>query len=1065
MSMQAGSIWGTIMKRGRKISRSRNLALVLWALAIFVTLAVPAVVYATSQRVSDPDTSNSYPFSDDQASTRYNGRVWTDKSVHIGDVELQDSGIRVENTEADGFLVEYSALATTTRVNNTYYTPVDVVFVVDLSASMYSGDSSKMENGMTRLANLMDSLTTSVNSLMGKNEGNRVAVVGYRSADKADILLPLETYGKVEFSTDKKTPIDTKNETLKLKVVADGEEKSTLELGEKNTGTNIQAGIAAGMDILNKTVETDYSYPNGGPTVKRVPSLILMADGYATHSSPAEQWWDNSGNQLEESLGIGKGVFEGHALKAMLTASYMKKQVNNHYNIDSNSEYPMRVYTLGFDLHSYEESGQTDAYDVARATLNPAQYVSSASSNEYGKRIQDDFDKYLTGSTPTTNTGISFRLFSGANATKPTGEDWRGWSEVYAFEPSYRVFESSSNKDVYEQFKDGDPVDLRYDNKPNASGKYGAWVTFDYEGYTLNHPRKDDVTSLNYTDKYYQADSTTDASKAFEDIVNTITTSRPQGPTQVEGDDPVTSGYITYTDPIGDYMEVRDVKTIVFADQSFDRTTDPVESVDTSKGERTRTYTFSGSVDSPAYGTHDLSQIKITVVTDKVNRDGTPSLESRDYLKIEIPASIIPLRTSTITYAADGKTIESNVDNGLMPIRVFYTVGLRAGVLDPEGRVRMDDPATADVAEGVSAEYLAGQSMDGGVAFYSNLFSKGERPTGPDSKTTIGDAFSTFVPADNNPFYYFQEDVPLYMDEGLTERATGIDLVDNQTYYFSIDYVDRTNHVTSTIARQGMLLEQGAIQVDEKGETYIAKGSPRLGNLLDLVNQADKRPNITSTAQHRYFPEYTSDDHRGALKIYHGNNGRVVFPAPEAPVKPGLNLKKVDDSNKPLGDAAFDLYLDSDSNSSFDDKLDTKVASGTSDENGVVEFAFLEGHELAFDKTYFLVETKAPSGHQLMSGAISVVFSINKSGDGNMDADAPVKATITLPDGTSEEKPCSSVDPATHVCTVTITVTNHALPDLPATGGSGTIAGLCAGAALVALGGWAIAGSFGKSRV
>ena len=37
------------------------------------------------------------------------------------------------------------------------------------------------------------------------------------------------------------------------------------------------------------------------------------------------------------------------------------------------------------------------------------------------------------------------------------------------------------------------------------------------------------------------------------------------GPTEVVGDDPTNSGYVTFDDPLGDYMEVKGFEAVAFA--------------------------------------------------------------------------------------------------------------------------------------------------------------------------------------------------------------------------------------------------------------------------------------------------------------------------------------------------------------------------------------------------------------------------------------------------------------------------------------------------------------------
>ena len=82
------------------------------------------------------DTKDAYSIGDG-TSTRYNGRVWVDKSVSSeASVDFEDAGQVTNNSD---FLVTYSALATST--NTVGLTPTDTVFILDLSASMTWGFS------------------------------------------------------------------------------------------------------------------------------------------------------------------------------------------------------------------------------------------------------------------------------------------------------------------------------------------------------------------------------------------------------------------------------------------------------------------------------------------------------------------------------------------------------------------------------------------------------------------------------------------------------------------------------------------------------------------------------------------------------------------------------------------------------------------------------------------------------------------------------------------------------------------------------------------------------------
>ena len=90
-------------------------------------------------------TLNDYETSlGDSDSTLLDGRVWSDKSVSTTDVVFEGDAGGITVTNDSDFLVTYSALATSTQIISETTAPVDVVFVLDFSASMAWG---QYENG------------------------------------------------------------------------------------------------------------------------------------------------------------------------------------------------------------------------------------------------------------------------------------------------------------------------------------------------------------------------------------------------------------------------------------------------------------------------------------------------------------------------------------------------------------------------------------------------------------------------------------------------------------------------------------------------------------------------------------------------------------------------------------------------------------------------------------------------------------------------------------------------------------------------------------------------------
>lgn len=407
------------------------------------------------------------------------------------------------------------------------------------------------------------------------------------------------------------------------------------------------------------------------------------------------------------------------------------------------------------------------------------------------------------------------------------------------------------NTDYYRAQMALDPGAHLTDNNDVANAIENAWNQYQQNdsptlnNYRFNHPGTNDISTIAYNDGYYAAENADDVTNVFDDITSTIVSARPQVPTKVEGDDPVRDGYITYTDPIGEYMELKTMSTLIWNDQVFDN---PTQGTD---ADGNTTYTFSGTVQSPAYEeAHNANEIQITVKTDA---SGNQTLE------VKIPATAIPLRVNTIELDTNGN-VTSNTSNGAMPLRLCYTVGLRSNI----------DPTTLEGiggADGVSEEYINAHTTDDGkVSFYSNQY------TGDGH--VDGNAKVEFTPASTNPFYFLQEDTPIYSDA--QGRYPVQNFNSNGTYYVPATYYEGTQIRTTYVARAASTMEKYVH--DGQDGYYIEAGAPRLGNLEDLTGT--KVPNTTGTASTYRYPDFNGDVATGSFVVYLGNNGRMQLDEP-----------------------------------------------------------------------------------------------------------------------------------------------------------------------------------------
>lgn len=739
---------------------------------------MPAGTAFAAEKTSDGNTTGSYSQNlGDNSSTRYAGRVWTDKTVYTEDATFSGDAGNVTVQNDSDFLVAYSALATTQNITGKSSVPVDVVFVIDNSNSM--DESVGGGSRESRLEATVEAVNASIATIMESHPDSRVAVVLYGSS--AHTLMPLGHYSAstnwqhsgdyiwYESDTYYSGYYDDYVTDTTFESVANNQK---LEMGTGVRGTNIHMGVDTGLDILKSADDI------GEGASKHVPALILLSDGAATYSG-SDNWWNPSGSE-----GTGSATNNAHALKVAMNAQYNKQQVNEHYGIeDSESSTACKIYTIGMGIEQLNSGRDRSDYYRAQMALDPGTHLTD--NNDVANAIEDAWDWYINGKEV------------------QTGPFW----------------------------------------DPN----YETTYTPELDDYTFRHPSSGDISTIAYNDGYYSAENAEDVTNVFDDITSEIVSASAQAPTQIEGGDPLNSGYLTYTDPIGEYMEVKDIKSIIYGGQEFTQKS-------SSTSGNTTTYTFSGDkIESPVYGELDISLIEISVTKDD---------NGNETLTVKIPAAAIPLRVNTVDIDENGGI--TNTNNDAYPARILYTVGAREGV-------------NMDTLEGVSDDYISANMTEDGqyVNFYSNKYSGNKQ-----DEKTVGDATVTLTPAETNPFFYVQENTPLYTADNTNSPAARVQN-DNTPYYFQITYYEGNEEVTKWVSRPGSTFyvngssENTLINVD--GQANIKQGAPRLGYLTDFAQT--KAENTTDTAQQVFHPVY---DGNGQFTVYLGNNGVLQANAPKS---------------------------------------------------------------------------------------------------------------------------------------------------------------------------------------
>lgn len=342
------------------------------------------------------------------------------------------------------------------------------------------------------------------------------------------------------------------------------------------------------------------------------------------------------------------------------------------------------------------------------------------------------------------------------------------------------------------------------------------------------------------SDFYKTATNADDLKDVFSGISQDIANAAGHPTDVVEGAEN-TSGYVTFTDQLGDYMKVDSFKSIVFARRVF-------SAPDVSRSDNVDTYTFHGTAGNVLYPTGDLADIVIRVERSDDARTG-------DKVTVSIPASLIPLRHFNID--EDEGTGDVTLT---FPIRVFYGSSLKEEAID---LLANPDEAMAD--------YIASHTdEDGKVYFLANAYSGG---------VVDGNTTSAFTPATGNSYYYITEDAPLYRDAECTQRARG-PLSSSATYYYKRSWYDiadgKATKSSSVASFPGSVAEgvTGAIATDESGYLILRKGSRRLTYINEM--HTDKDANATGTASSIINPHWSDRTINVAL----GNNGRISLEQP-----------------------------------------------------------------------------------------------------------------------------------------------------------------------------------------
>ena len=422
-------------------------------------------------------------------------------------------------------------------------------------------------------------------------------------------------------------------------------------------------------------------------------------------------------------------------------------------------------------------------------------------------------------------------------------------------------------------------------------------------------------TRAENSDYYKSATNAEELKKVFDDISQAIT-SEPPYPTEIhKGYDETKSGYITFTDELGDFMQVDGFTEVVINGTSFIKASKTVN-----KETNIDTYEFTGKA-------------KDLLIT--VQRAGDDNPQKGDIVTVNIPASLIPLSHFK---TVDGKL---SVDSA-QPIRVKYTSSVKSTALDnlftPEKVTGLKDyiENNTAVANGTKT-----------VNFYANKWSGG----------ALGNTVATFEPADTNRYYYFQKQTPIYTDEECTQPAKN-SLADTGTYYYKDEFEEQGENgeakpasaVIEFIGGDAAKFD-GAIVPDENGNLVFTVGTARLAFIDELHTTKDNvGGNNTETAKDVLNPKWNNTSAKATathVNSYLGNNGKISFAYNMTPAtvetKASFGLTKVLEGRAWTKGDTFEFGLTSENNAPMPESATAPVTKDDQHEGkAAIDFGTIE---------------------------------------------------------------------------------------------------------------------------
>ena len=719
----------------------------------------------------------------------------------------------------------------------------------------------------------------------------------------------------------------------------DGKEVTTQNVGRiwtdktvKETAANEESDFLTTLSAISSTSDTTVS---GKPL-----DIVLVLDASGSMNDP---------------MGAGDSPQRIVALKNAANSFIGTIAKQNEKIKDENKQHQVAIVKFAGKKKKSDEVGN-DKYREGLNTYNYSQTMQklTACSGNGAKSLKETINSITPAGA--THADYGLQLAEGISSERADAKkvvvfftdgsptSWDGFENEVAndaINSAKKIKDKGADIYTIGIFSGVNPSAVPTAEGTSKENKFMHAVSSNYPvaSSSITYKNRREVWTIDYgkraenSDYYKSATSASELEKIFEEISGSII--QTGYPTEVHGGyGEHKSGYITFTDELGDFMQVDNFTSVVYNGETFTKQEiKPEGNVDT--------YIFTGAAAN-------------LVITVQHAEEGKP--QTGDIVTVKIPASLIPLRHFKIT---DGVLTVDNTE----PIQVNYTSSVKKEALDnlftPKNVKGLEDY--------IKSNTTTAENGSKTVNFYANKWNAG----------ALGDTIANFEPADTNRYYYFQKQTPIYTDKNCTTPATG-SLAAEGIYYYKDEFeaLGADSKAESRIA----VIEftggdaasfEGAIVPDASGNLSFSKGTARLA-FIDELHTTKERVggNPTGTASDVLNPKWNNTSAKSnatEVDVHLGNNGKISFNVTPRTVdtKAGFGLTKVLEGRDwtDADEFKFELSATSENDAPMPAPATTTVTNADLDDNGKAAIDF---GEITYNKpgeyTYEVREVKGDVG-------------------------------------------------------------------------------------------------------